>query len=30
VNDGILENLRRFTGDTPPRDDFTLVTVKRV
>ena len=29
VNDGILENLRRFTGDTPPRDDFTLVTVKR-
>lgn len=30
VNDGILESLRRFTGEAPLRDDFTLVTVKRV
>ena len=30
VNDGIMESLRHFTGETPPRDDFTLVTVKRV
>jgi len=30
INDGILENVRRFTGDSPQRDDLTLVTVKRV
>ena len=28
LNDGILERVQRFTGDTPQRDDFTLVTVK--
>lgn len=30
INDGILETVQRFTGETPQRDDFTLVTVKRV
>lgn len=30
LNDGILESVQRFTGDTPQRDDFTLVTVKCV
>ena len=30
LNDGILETVERFAGDTPQRDDFTLVTVKRV
>ena len=30
INDGILEALQRFTGDTAQRDDFTLVTVRRV
>jgi sigma-B regulation protein RsbU (phosphoserine phosphatase) len=30
INDGILENVGRFTGDSPQRDDLTLVTVKRV
>jgi len=30
INTGILENVRRFTGDSPQRDDLTLVTVKRV
>ncbi len=30
INDGILAGLRRFTGEAPARDDFTLVTVKRV
>jgi len=29
INDGILEAVTRFTGDTAQRDDFTLVTVKR-
>ncbi|MCF7689105.1 MAG: SpoIIE family protein phosphatase [Cephaloticoccus sp.] len=29
LNNGILENLHRFTGSEPQRDDFTLVTVKR-
>jgi sigma-B regulation protein RsbU (phosphoserine phosphatase) len=29
VNAGILESVRRFTGDLAQRDDFTLVTVKR-
>ena len=28
LNDGILENLHRFTGSEPQRDDFTLVSVK--
>lgn len=30
INAGILENIRRFAGDMPQRDDLTLVTVKRV
>jgi phosphoserine phosphatase RsbU/P len=30
INDAILENVQRFTGETGQRDDFTLVTVKRV
>jgi phosphoserine phosphatase RsbU/P len=30
INDGVLESVQRFTGDLPQRDDFTLVTVKRV
>jgi sigma-B regulation protein RsbU (phosphoserine phosphatase) len=30
VNEGILEGVQRFTGETRQRDDFTLVTVKRV
>jgi sigma-B regulation protein RsbU (phosphoserine phosphatase) len=30
INDGILESVQRFTGDVPQRDDFTLVTVKRL
>jgi sigma-B regulation protein RsbU (phosphoserine phosphatase) len=30
MNDGILEAVRRFTGDTDQRDDFTLVTMRRV
>ena len=30
INDGILEAVQRFTGDTVQRDDFTLVTVNRV
>ncbi|HEY4989220.1 MAG TPA: GAF domain-containing SpoIIE family protein phosphatase [Opitutaceae bacterium] len=29
INDGVLESVRRFTGDAVQRDDFTLVTVKR-
>jgi sigma-B regulation protein RsbU (phosphoserine phosphatase) len=29
INDGILESVRRFTGDATQRDDLTLVTVKR-
>ncbi len=29
LNDGILASVRHFTSDTPQRDDFTLVTVKR-
>ena len=29
INDGILASLRRFTGELPPRDDLTLLTVKR-
>ncbi len=30
INDGILDAVQRFTGDTAQRDDFTLVTLKRV
>jgi sigma-B regulation protein RsbU (phosphoserine phosphatase) len=30
VNDGILSAVGRFSGETPQRDDLTLVTVKRV
>lgn len=29
INDGILEGVQRFVGETAQRDDFTLVTVKR-
>jgi sigma-B regulation protein RsbU (phosphoserine phosphatase) len=29
INDGILESVRRFTGDSLQRDDLTLVTVRR-
>jgi phosphoserine phosphatase RsbU/P len=29
INDAILENVQRFVGEVPQRDDFTLVTVKR-
>jgi sigma-B regulation protein RsbU (phosphoserine phosphatase) len=29
INDGILEAAQRFAGETPPRDDLTLVTVVR-
>lgn len=30
MNDGIIETVHRFIASTPQRDDFTLVTVKRV
>jgi sigma-B regulation protein RsbU (phosphoserine phosphatase) len=30
LNDGILEGVRQFAGDVSQRDDFTLVSVKRV
>jgi sigma-B regulation protein RsbU (phosphoserine phosphatase) len=30
LNDAVLANVQRFVGDIPQRDDFTLVTVKRV
>ncbi|MES2696791.1 MAG: GAF domain-containing SpoIIE family protein phosphatase [Verrucomicrobiota bacterium] len=30
INGRILEAITRFSGETPQRDDFTLVTVKRV
>lgn len=30
INDRILEAVGRFSGEVPQRDDFTLVTVKRV
>jgi sigma-B regulation protein RsbU (phosphoserine phosphatase) len=30
INDGVLESVRRFAGETVQRDDLTLVTVKRV
>lgn len=30
INDGILESVNRFVGESAQRDDFTLVTVKRV
>lgn len=30
INDGILAAVQRFIGETPQRDDFTLVTVRRV
>lgn len=29
INDGILEGIQRFVGDTPQRDDLTLFTVTR-
>ncbi len=29
INDRILESVQHFAGDTPQRDDFTLVAVKR-
>jgi sigma-B regulation protein RsbU (phosphoserine phosphatase) len=29
INDGILESVRRFSGETVQRDDLTLVTVRR-
>jgi len=30
INDGIIEAIDRFTGEGPPQDDLTLVTVKRL
>lgn len=30
IDDGVLETVKRFTGDVSQRDDLTLVTVKRV
>ena len=30
LNDAVLEALRRFAGQIPQRDDFTLVTVRRI
>jgi len=30
INDGIFENVQRFSEGVEQRDDFTLVTVKRV
>ena len=30
MNDGILESVRRFTGESVQHDDLTLVTVKRI
>ena len=30
ITEGILDHVRRFTGQDHPRDDLTLVTVKRV
>jgi phosphoserine phosphatase RsbU/P len=30
INDGILESVHRFAGDSAQRDDLTLVTVKRI
>jgi phosphoserine phosphatase RsbU/P len=30
LNDAVLAALSRFTGETPQRDDFTLVTVRRL
>jgi sigma-B regulation protein RsbU (phosphoserine phosphatase) len=30
INDAVLASVQRFSGDAPQRDDFTLVTVKRV
>jgi phosphoserine phosphatase RsbU/P len=29
INDAILDSVQRFAGESPQRDDFTLVTVKR-
>ena len=29
INDGVLESVRRFSGDAVQRDDLTLLTVKR-
>jgi sigma-B regulation protein RsbU (phosphoserine phosphatase) len=29
INDGILESIRRFSGETVQRDDLTLLTVRR-
>ena len=30
LNEGIIDAVQRFVGDSPPHDDFTLVTVKRI
>lgn len=30
INDRVMEAVARFSGEVPQRDDFTLVTVKRV
>lgn len=30
INDAILEGVQKFTGDVPQRDDFTLVTLRRI
>lgn len=30
INDGVLEQMLRFTGRENPNDDFTLVTIRRI
>ena len=30
INDAVLDSVQRFTGEAAQRDDFTLVTLKRV
>jgi len=30
LNDGIIDSIQRFVGESPPHDDLTLVSVKRI